>query len=74
MEDQLKNLRKLLTYVEELVARLESLESENKVLHNRLDSAEEELATCKKELKYIRELRDRALKKIDRLLEQLEEQ
>ena len=73
MEDKLKNLKKLVESYELLLEENRKLRQENEVLRQSLNDLENELLLCRREIKYIKELRDRALKKLEKLIQQVED-
>lgn len=73
MEDQLKNLKQALDLLPQLMEEVNSLKKENEALKKHLEDIENQYLLCKKELRYVRDLKNRALKKLEKVLNLVDE-
>ena len=73
MEEQLKDIKTLIDKFSQLLEKYEELQEECEQLKKRISDIENDRAKCLSELNHIREIKDKAIKKVEKVLSLIDE-
>ncbi len=68
----MKHLKRLVERYGDLLEENRRLKRENRVLKEKVDALEDDLLLCRKEIRYIKEIKEKALRRLERVIDQID--